>query len=107
MLTRILEPEVMESDEDAREYDAMDHAAVNAVFVADLVEAVTDWSLKRPVCIDTASLTILDLGAGTAQIPIELCRRVPNLRVVAVDAAESMLAVARANVKVAGFTERI
>jgi ubiquinone/menaquinone biosynthesis C-methylase UbiE len=107
MLARVLEPEVMESDEDAREYDAMDHAAVNAVFVADLVEAVTDWSLKRPVRIDAASLTILDLGAGTAQIPIELCRRVPNLRVVAVDAAESMLAVARANVKVAGFTERI
>jgi ubiquinone/menaquinone biosynthesis C-methylase UbiE len=107
MLARVLEPEVMESDEDAREYDAMDHAAVNAVFVADLVEAVTDWSLKRPVRIDAASLTILDLGAGTAQIPIELCRRVPDVRVVAVDAAESMLAVARANVKVAGFTERI
>ncbi len=36
MLQRILEPEVMDTDEDAREYDAMDHAAVNAVFVVDL-----------------------------------------------------------------------
>ena len=45
MLTRVLEPEVMNSDQDSREYDAMDHAAVNAVFVTDLLNAVTDWSL--------------------------------------------------------------
>ena len=44
MLKRVLEPEVMDSDEDAREYDSMDHAAVNAVFVADL-----DWTVaSRP-----------------------------------------------------------
>jgi ubiquinone/menaquinone biosynthesis C-methylase UbiE len=108
MLERILEPEVMESDEDAREYDAMDHAAVNATFVADLVEALTDWSLQRPVQSgDTSRLTVLDLGAGTAQIPIALCRQMPDVRVVAVDAAESMLAVARENVAAAGLAERI
>ncbi len=108
MLERILEPEWMDSQQDAREYDAMDHAAVNAVFVADLVEAVADWSLKRPVRSgDGARLDVLDLGAGTAQIPIELCRRLPEVRVVAVDAAESMLTVARGNVAAAGLAERI
>ena len=49
MLTRVLEPEVMDSDQDAREYDAMDHAAVNALFVTELLDAVENWSLKRPV----------------------------------------------------------
>jgi len=108
MLTRVLEPEVMDSDQDAREYDAMDHAAVNAVFVTDLLVAIADWSLKRPVRGEQASaLVVLDLGAGTAQIPIELYRRVPDVRVVAVDAAESMLAVARQNVAAAGVAERI
>jgi len=108
MLERILEPEWMDSREDAREYDAMDHAAVNAVFVADLAEAVTDWSLKRPVHSGNASrLDVLDLGVGTAQIPIALCRGLPDVRIVAVDAAESMLAVARDNVAAAGLDGRI
>lgn len=97
MLTRVLEPEVMDSDQDAREYDAMDHAAVNAVFVKDLLAVL---NVDQP-------LEILDLGAGTGQIPIELCRRMPWVRVVAVDAAESMLAVARANVAAAGLVDRI
>src|SRR3989304_6581982 len=103
MLTRVLEPEVMDSDQDAREYDAMDHAAVNAVFVTDLLVAIADWSLKRPVRGEQASaLVVLDLGAGTAQIPIELYRRVPDVRVVAVDAAGGMLAVGRRHVAAAG-----
>jgi ubiquinone/menaquinone biosynthesis C-methylase UbiE len=97
MIERVLEPEVMDSESDAREYDSMDHAAVNAVFVADLAAVLSS---------DT-SIEILDLGAGTAQIPIELCRRLLNVRVVAVDAAESMLALARENVDAAGLTERI
>jgi hypothetical protein len=49
MLNRILEPELMDTAADAREYDAMDHAAVNTVFVNDLLRALTDWSLQRPV----------------------------------------------------------
>ena len=48
MLTRILEPELMDTAEDAHEYDAMDHSIVNAQFVTDLLEAISDWSLKRP-----------------------------------------------------------
>jgi ubiquinone/menaquinone biosynthesis C-methylase UbiE len=108
MLSRVLEPELMDTDQDAREYDAMDHAAVNAAFATDFMEAVTDWSPKRPVQSDESSLlTVLDLGAGTGQIPIELCRRMPDIRVVAVDAAASMLAVARQNITAAALTNRI
>ncbi len=92
MLPRILEPEVMDTTDDAREYDAMDHAAVNTLFVSDLLSALKDWSLQRPVAPVT-TLNILDLGAGTAQIPIELACRAPHVHITAVDAAESMLAI--------------
>jgi len=99
MLPRVLEPEVMDSEEEARDYDQMDHAAVNARFVADLLaEGPLDDSRSGPV---------LDLGTGTAQIPIELARAAPTVRIVAVDLAESMLALARKNVAAAGFAERI
>jgi ubiquinone/menaquinone biosynthesis C-methylase UbiE len=99
MLPRVLEPEVMDSEEEARDYDRMDHAAVNARFVADLLdEGPLDASRQGPV---------LDLGTGTAQIPIELCRAAPAVRVVAVDLAESMLALARKNVAAAGLADRI
>jgi ubiquinone/menaquinone biosynthesis C-methylase UbiE len=104
MLARILEPEVMDTAEDAREYDAMDHAAVNTVFVNDLLKTLTDWSLQRPI---GKPITVLDLGAGTAQIPIELARRDPRVHITAVDAAESMLELARKNIAAPNLTDAI
>ncbi len=95
MLPRVLEPEVMDSAEEAHDYDAMDHAAVNAAFVTDLLAAgLPDGPL-------------LDLGTGTAQIPIELCRRAPAAHVVATDLARHMLALAAENVARAGLAGRI
>jgi ubiquinone/menaquinone biosynthesis C-methylase UbiE len=95
MLPRVLEPEVMDTPEEARDYDTMDHSAVNRVFVTDFLAV---WDGSNP---------ILDLGTGTAQIPIELCRRSATARVVAIDLAEHMLAVGRDNVRRAGLGERI
>lgn len=95
MLPRVLEPEVMDSADEARDYDAMDHAAVNDVFVADFRAA---WAGQGP---------ILDVGTGTAQILIAFCRQVPDVQVVGVDAAESMLAVGRENVVRARLADRI
>ncbi len=95
MLPRILETEVMDTPQEAADYDAMDHAEVNRRFVADLLEAGLPEG------------EILDLGTGTAQIPIELCRQSPSARVVAVDMAAHMLHVARRNVAEAELSERI
>jgi ubiquinone/menaquinone biosynthesis C-methylase UbiE len=95
MLTRILEPEVMDSPEEARDYDAMDHAAVNRAFVTDFLAF---WDGRSP---------ILDVGTGTAQIPVELCRQAPAAQVVAIDLAEHMLRVGRENVRRAGFAARL
>src|SRR5204863_38591 len=97
MLPRVLEPEVMDSAEEARDYDAMDHSTVNRVFVADFLAA---WRSPRRG-------RILDCGTGTAQIPIEFCRQSREGCIVAVDAARHMLAVAQANVRRAGLEERI
>src|SRR6266404_748868 len=95
MLQRILEPEAMDSAEEARDYDAMDHSAVNRAFVADFILA---WDGRSPV---------LDVGTGTAQIPVELCRQYPDAEVVAVDLSSEMLVVARENVHQARFESRI
>lgn len=97
MLSRVLEPEAMDSAEEAGDYDAMDHSAVNAVFVADFLAA-------HGPCRGGA---ILDVGTGTARIPIELCRADPAARVVAIDLAASMLEVAARNVREAGMEGRI
>src|SRR5215472_5527175 len=95
MLPRVLEPEVMDTREEARDYDAMDHAAVNRVFVADFLAI---WDGRNP---------ILDVGTGTAQIPIELCRQANAAQVVAIDMAEEMLRVGEENVRHAGLAARL
>jgi ubiquinone/menaquinone biosynthesis C-methylase UbiE len=101
MLNRVLEPEVMDTDDDAREYDAMDHSVVNAQFVIDLLDAIDQRSKLD------SRLQILDLGVGTAQIPIELARRAPSIEITAVDAAESMLTLARQNITNVALNDRI
>ena len=63
MLKRTLEPEVMDSHEEAVTYDEMSHEAVNDLFVTDLLTA------------GLPAGEILDLGAGTGRIPIELSKR--------------------------------
>jgi ubiquinone/menaquinone biosynthesis C-methylase UbiE len=95
MLPRVLEVEVMDTPEEARDYDAMDHAAVNRRFVGDFLAV---WDGRNPV---------LDVGTGTALIPIELCRSASGAEVVAVDLAENMIALARRNVERAGLSGRV
>ena len=95
MLSRVLEPEVMDTADEARDYDAMDHVDVNARFCDDL--------LAR----GALPSRILDVGTGTARIPIELCSRENTVQVVAIDLADHMLAVAKENVAKAGFATRV
>lgn len=95
MLSRTLEPEVMDTAEDALDYDRMDHREVNQRFVEDFLAAAP------------ALDEVLDLGTGTAQIPIALCRGTGEGRVLAIDLSSEMLLVARTNIEVAGFRDRI
>jgi ubiquinone/menaquinone biosynthesis C-methylase UbiE len=103
-LERVLEPEVMDSPEEARDYDAMDHAAVNATFCEDLLSYGAHGSPGSQAAVGPR---VLDVGTGTALIPVELCRRAPWVHVVAIDLANHMLAVARENVARAGLQDRV
>ena len=95
MIERQLEPELMDDPQEAVTYDSMDHSDVNRQFVDDLLAS------------GEVGPDILDLGTGTARIPIELCLRVNNCRVLASDGAVSMLEVARYNVAVNSLDARI
>jgi ubiquinone/menaquinone biosynthesis C-methylase UbiE len=97
MLPRVLEPEAMDTPEEARDYDAMDHATVNARFVADF----------RAAHGPCRGGELLDVGTGPARIAIALCQADPVARVRALDLAEAMLALARRNVAGAGLDGRI
>lgn len=94
-LHRVLETEVMDTLEEARDYDAMDHDAVNRAFVTDLLQ------------VGELGVEVLDIGTGTAQIPLELCRRKSDCRVKGVDLSMPMLDLARVNIEQAGFLPRI
>jgi ubiquinone/menaquinone biosynthesis C-methylase UbiE len=104
-LDRILELEVMDSPEEASDYNSMDHSEVNRRFVDDLLAA---FALNPKSKIQNLkSADVLDLGTGTALIPIELCKKFPACHIVAADAAVSMLELARYNIEVNGLTRRI
>lgn len=95
MLNRILEPEVMDAPGEAEDYDSMDHSEVNDRFVSDLLDVAPNPGKT------------LDIGVGTALIPIALCKREPNCQVVGIDLAESMLELGRKNVQADGLSGRI
>jgi ubiquinone/menaquinone biosynthesis C-methylase UbiE len=95
MIPRILEPEVMDTADEAVEYNAMDHSAVNRAFVDDLLR------------LQSAGTRVLDVGTGTALIPLELCRRGKDWHVVAVDLAQAMLDVGAKNIAAAGLEKQI
>ena len=102
MLNRILEPEVMDTAEEAVDYDRMDHSHVNRLFVDDFLLALTGTDR-----LDNQPYRIFDAGTGTALIPIELMQRGFSGTVVASDLAQAMLVVARHNVQAAGFRDSI
>jgi ubiquinone/menaquinone biosynthesis C-methylase UbiE len=110
MLPGVLEVEVMDTEAEACDYDAMDFATVNCAFATEVLE---QWDGRGPV---------LDVCTGPAHIPIELCcqyaemdaasgGRVSQLwghiRITAADLADHMLTLARRNVESAGFADRI
>jgi ubiquinone/menaquinone biosynthesis C-methylase UbiE len=97
MIERVLEPEAMETALEVREYDRMDHSAVNDRFVADFRSA-------HGPC---RGGEVLDVGTGTARIPIALARADSQARILALDLSATMLDQARINVADAGLSSRI
>lgn len=107
MLVRVLEPEVMDTPEEAADYDAMDHAVVNARFCDDVVALLATLASSSATSTSLADGAVLDVGTGTARIPVELAARLPRARFVAIDLAEHMLAIAARHVANAGLDARV
>ena len=95
MLERVLEPEVMDTWEDAVDYDAMDFNEVNNAFV------------QRQIELGPPSGVLLDLGIGTARIPILIVQQNPNLNIIGIDLSKNMLKIGEANIIEANLTGAI
>jgi ubiquinone/menaquinone biosynthesis C-methylase UbiE len=80
-MERVLEPEVMDTAEEAAAYDEMDHSAVNGAFVDRLVSL-------------GARGRLLDVGTGPGDIPVLVVERVADCTVLGVDLAQGMLELA-------------
>lgn len=100
-MIRTLEPEVMDSAEEAEEYDRIDHSAVNERFVADFLVAV-----QRRGALGSRPL-VVDVGAGTARVPMGLCQQWTDCIVWAVDMATEMLRLGVRNVRLSRLDSRV
>ena len=94
-LQRTWEPCAADTLDEARNYEAFDHSEDVRLFVDDLL------------ALEGVRGDILDLGTRTALLPIEICRRLDDCRVMAVDASTYMLDLARLNIEIAGLIDRI
>jgi ubiquinone/menaquinone biosynthesis C-methylase UbiE len=94
-MQRVTEPEVMDSPQEAIEYDAMDFSDVNTAFAERAIELGPSQGL------------ILDAGTGTAQIPILMCQRCPQWQIIGIDLAQSMLNVGQKNIEYSGLQDHI
>jgi ubiquinone/menaquinone biosynthesis C-methylase UbiE len=94
-MDRILEPEVMDTWLESTAYDAMDFTSVNTAFANDAIE------------LDPYAIKILDVGTGTARIPIIMCQQRTQYLITGVDLAQSMLIIGQRNVAEAGLNQRI
>ena len=94
-LPRVLEPEVMATAEEVREYLDMTHSGANQSFVDDLISG------------GTVGPRVLDLGCGTAEIPVLLCQTLSEVEVLGIDASVEMLEAAKIEIELAGMAGRI
>lgn len=85
----------MDDEREVREYQAMNHQAVNDRFVSDLVSA------------GSVGPHIVDLGCGTGEIPVLLCQKRDDLQVLGIDSSIEMLEAARIEVEIGGMLGRV
>ena len=95
MIERIPEAEVMDTWEEASEYDAMDFSQVNQEFAELALELGPETGL------------ILDVGTGTARIPILITQKQPQWQITGIDLSANMLFIGNQNIEQAGLQEQI
>ncbi len=96
-MKRIPEPELMDEPDQARAYAEADFDQPNALFVETFTRCFPDFNRGR----------LLDVGCGPADIPIRFAGLFPEINVVAVDGAQSMISHADRAIERAGMAARI
>lgn len=94
-MQRILEPEVMDTLEEAIEYDAMDFTEVN-----------TDFA-QQAIALAPQTAKVLDIGTGTARIPILIAQLCSAWKITGIDLAQSMLDIGKKNIAQAHLEKQI
>jgi ubiquinone/menaquinone biosynthesis C-methylase UbiE len=95
-MDRILEPEIMDGEVEAKAYAQADFSDSN------------QWYVNHLIAEFPAHLTnVIDLGCGPADVPIRIARAKPSARITAVDGSAEMLKLARASIVAAGLDARI
>ena len=90
---------------------AEDFAGVRLAVTSDVLiprpetEGLVEWAAE--ILAERPGALVADIGTGSGAIACALARRVPDVRVVAVDCSEAALAVARRNVEALQLGDRI
>jgi cyclopropane fatty-acyl-phospholipid synthase-like methyltransferase len=96
-MNRVLEPELMDDQEQALAYAKADFEEENQGFVDRFVEFYPEFTSGH----------VLDLGCGPADIPIRLARTLPDCRMTGVDGSAPMIALGAEAIRAAGLANRI
>jgi cyclopropane fatty-acyl-phospholipid synthase-like methyltransferase len=97
MMNRVLEPELMDDQEQALAYAKADFEEENQGFVDRFLEFYPEFTSGH----------VLDLGCGPADIPIRLARALPDCRMTGVDGSAPMIALGAEAIRAAGLANRI
>ena len=95
MLTRVLEPELMDTTEEAEEYDRIDHRLVNERLSPTSSRLLTRTGEGPSCAVRSSSMSV----QVTARVPVALCGVWSDCVVMAVDMAAEMLRLAVAHVR--------
>lgn len=95
-MERILEPELMDDEQQSVAYAEADFSTSNQFFVDSLVRD-----------FPTHLRDVVDIGCGPADVVIRLARATPNAAITAIDGSAPMIALAREATRAAGLDDRI
>ena len=95
-MERILEPELMDDEQQSVAYAQADFSTSNQLFVDSLVRD-----------FPTHLRDVVDIGCGPADVVIRLARAAPQATITALDGSAPMIALARDATRAAGVDDRI
>jgi ubiquinone/menaquinone biosynthesis C-methylase UbiE len=93
---RVLEPELMDDEQQSIAYAQADFSTSNQLYVDSLVRDFPDH-LR----------TVVDIGCGPADVVIRLARAAPHAAITAIDGSGPMIALGRTAAREAGVDDRL